>query len=155
MVSLDRSRIWMSGKYSTKFLSVHYGPNSQMTPTVPLTESATIINGNSLHTDWQVTDYILGNPPFVGHSYRTKVQQADVTAIMPSEGKFGKLDYVACWHIKASRMMTANPMTKTAFPHCQNSCHPHLNNPNGGKGDNHGTIQCRTQTSHTKQTFIT
>ena len=40
-------------------------------------------------------------------------------------------------------------------PHCQNSCHPHLNNPNGGKGDNHGTIQCRTQTSHTKQTFIT
>ena len=32
MVSLDRSRIWMSGKYSTKFLSVHYGPNSQMTP---------------------------------------------------------------------------------------------------------------------------
>ena len=41
------------------------------------------------------------------------------------------------------------------FPHCQNSCHPHLNNPNGGKGDNHGTIQCRAQTSHTKQTFIT
>ena len=32
MVSLDRSRIWMSGKYSTKFLRVHYGPNSQMTP---------------------------------------------------------------------------------------------------------------------------
>ena len=40
-------------------------------------------------------------------------------------------------------------------PHCQNSCHPHLNNPNGGKGDNHGTIQCRTQTSYTEQTFIT
>ena len=39
--------------------------------------------------------------------------------------------------------------------HCQNSCHPHPNNLNGGKGDNHGTIQCRTQTSHTKQTFIT
>ena len=40
-------------------------------------------------------------------------------------------------------------------PHCQNSCHPHLNNPNGEKGDNHGTIQCRTQTSYTEQTFIT
>ena len=37
MVSLDRSRIWMSGKYSTKFLSVHYGPNSQMTPPTPTT----------------------------------------------------------------------------------------------------------------------
>ena len=41
------------------------------------------------------------------------------------------------------------------YPHCQNSCHPHLNNPNGEKGDNHGTIQCRTQTSYTEQTFIT
>ena len=40
-------------------------------------------------------------------------------------------------------------------PLSQNSCHPHLNNPNGGKGDNHGTIQCRAQTSDTKQTFIT
>ena len=40
-------------------------------------------------------------------------------------------------------------------PHCQNSGHPHLNNPNGEKGDNHGTIQCRTQTGYTKQTFIT
>ena len=40
------------------------------------------------------------------------------------------------------------------IPHCQNSCHPHLNNPNGGKGDNHGTIQCRTQTSNIKQTAI-
>ena len=41
-----------------------------------------------------------------------------------------------------------------AVPHCQNSCHPHPNNPNGGKGDNHGTIQCRTQTSNIKQTAI-
>ena len=39
-------------------------------------------------------------------------------------------------------------------PHCQNSCHPHPNNLNGGKGDNHGTIQSRTQTSNTKQTAI-
>ena len=39
-------------------------------------------------------------------------------------------------------------------PHCQNSCHPHPHNLNGGKGDNHGTIQCRTQTSNIKQTAI-
>ena len=50
-----------------------------------------------------------------------------------------------------------NPIIHTVkhSPHCQNSCHPHPNNPNGGKGDNHGTIQCRTQTSNIKQTFIT
>lgn len=39
-------------------------------------------------------------------------------------------------------------------PHCQNSCHPHPNNLNGGKGDNHGTIQSRTQTNNIKQTAI-
>ena len=43
---------------------------------------------------------------------------------------------------------------QAGFPHCQNSCHPHPNNLNGGKGDNHGTIQCRTQTSNIKQTAI-
>ena len=37
---------------------------------------------------------------------------------------------------------------------CQHSCHPHPNNLNGGKGDNHGTIQSRTQTSNIKQTAI-
>ncbi len=52
-----------------------------------------------------------------------------------------------CWRL--------NKETLEEYPHCQNSCHPHPNNLNGGKGDNHGTIQCRAQTSHTKQTFIT
>ena len=50
---------------------------------------------------------------------------------------------------------TLKKLKESASPHCQNSCHPHLNNPNGEKGDNHGTIQCRTQTGYTKQTFIT
>ncbi|VWX30494.1 hypothetical protein ENHY17A_230001 [Moraxellaceae bacterium 17A] len=51
----------------------------------------------------------------------------------------------------------ANLVSDLSFvrtPHCQNSCHPHPNNLNGGKGDNHGTIQCRTQTSNIKQTAI-
>ena len=48
MVSLDRSRIWMSGKYSTKFLSVHYGPNSQMTP----------LTGQDWRIDSKISNYI-------------------------------------------------------------------------------------------------
>ncbi|VWX29946.1 hypothetical protein ENHY17A_160003 [Moraxellaceae bacterium 17A] len=50
--------------------------------------------------------------------------------------------------------MPFNAVDCPVFPHCQNSCHPHLNNLNGGKGDNHGTIQSRTQTSNIKQTAI-
>ena len=52
-------------------------------------------------------------------------------------------------------LLFSNSDVKEWIPHCQNSCHPHLNNPNGGKGDNHGTIQCRTPTSNIKPTFIT
>ena len=50
MVSLDRSRIWMSGKYSTKFLSVHYGPNSQMTPNMDVNMSNLVVKTNRLNT---------------------------------------------------------------------------------------------------------
>ena len=51
-------------------------------------------------------------------------------------------------------MNTLKNWQRKANPHCQNSCHPHLNNLNEGKGDNHGTIQSRTQTSNIKQTAI-
>ncbi len=42
---------------------------------LPLTQSATIINGNALRIDWETVvpkrelSYILGNPPFVGEDY--------------------------------------------------------------------------------------
>ena len=52
------------------------------------------------------------------------------------------------------KLSTRERLKAMATPHCQNSCHPHPNNLNGGKGDNHGTIQCRTQTSNIKQTAI-
>ena len=57
---------------------------------------------------------------------------------------------LALWLIKHQRLYWG----LVSIPHCQNSCHPHPNNLNGGKGDNHGTIQSRTQTSNTKQTAI-
>ena len=52
------------------------------------------------------------------------------------------------------KTLGGSDLTFIPYPHCQNSCHPHPNNLNGGKGDNHGTIQCRTQTSNIKQTAI-
>ncbi len=58
---------------------------------------------------------------------------------------------------RAHTILYTRPFIKELIenPHCQNSCHPQPNNLNGGKGDNHGTIQCRTQTSNIKQTTIT
>ncbi|MBP5435648.1 methylase, partial [bacterium] len=47
-------------------------------------------------------DYIMGNPPFVGHQWRSKEQQSDMDAVFKDFGNnHGKLDYVCCWYKKA------------------------------------------------------
>ena len=95
----------------------------------------------------------------------TKVNSATAseTASVKEEDIFDKIDKAiklnpkleALFDISNWRDEDNKTSQSTSSPHCQNSCHPHLNNPNGEKGDNHGTIQCRTQTGYTKQTFIT
>lgn len=74
---------------------------------LPLKEHANIHHANALTTDWaevvspQQLDYIIGNPPFVGHQWRSAQQQADMATVFPKSGKFGKLDFVAAWFYKA------------------------------------------------------
>ncbi|MCG7656617.1 DNA methyltransferase [Wielerella bovis] len=94
----------------------------QTRPTIPLSDSAEIICANSLHTDWAQVDYIFGNPPFIGHAWRTAEQQADCEQNFPKNGKFGKMDYVANWHVKAARQMLDNPQTQTAFVSTNSIC---------------------------------
>ena len=48
---------------------------------LPLKSYANITEGNALRLDWPRTDYIMGNPPFVGHQWRTKEQAADLEAV--------------------------------------------------------------------------
>ena len=78
---------------------------------LPLTQSATIVHGNALRIDWESVvaknelSFILGNPPFVGHQYRTKEQQEDMRHVYKGNKNFGKLDYVCCWYQKAIEVM--------------------------------------------------
>jgi hypothetical protein len=77
----------------------------------PISESPTIIQGNSLAMDWQsvlkldLNTFILGNPPFIGMSWMSPTQQADNRRVFSEVGNFGlktgRLDYVACWYAKA------------------------------------------------------
>ena len=75
---------------------------------LPLKTNANIVEGNALRIDWEsVVDktrlnYIMGNPPFVGQSYRTKEQAAEVKNVFGDNPKSGKLDYVAAWYKKAA-----------------------------------------------------
>ena len=77
---------------------------------LPLKTNANIVEGNALRLDWEsVVDktrlnYIMGNPPFVGVNYMSDAQREDMDLICDGM-KRGKLDYVACWYIKASRFI--------------------------------------------------
>jgi len=76
---------------------------------LPLKTNATIIKGNALRTDWEsivpktVLSYIISNPPFVGSSYQTKEQKADLALVCPECGK--SIDYVTGWYYQAARLM--------------------------------------------------
>ncbi len=97
-------------------------------PTVPLVDSATIVCGNSLRIDWnevipaEQCSYVMGNPPFIGHQWRTPEQMYDMESVWGSEGRFGRLDYVTCWHNKAAKFMHHNPEIKTALVSTNSIC---------------------------------
>ena len=80
---------------------------------LPLKSYANIVEGNALRLDWesvvpkQELNYIMGNPPFVGHQWRTKEQAADLEAVCRDIPKCGKLDYVCGWYVKAVDYMQA------------------------------------------------
>ena len=49
-----------------------------------------------------VQGFVLGNPPFVGHQWRNTEQQADIVNVWGEKGRFGRLDYVTCWYLRAA-----------------------------------------------------
>lgn len=78
---------------------------------LPLKSYANIVEGNALRLDWESViskrelNYIMGNPPFVGHQWRSKEQADDLEFACKDIPKCGKLDYVCGWYNKASEYM--------------------------------------------------
>ena len=62
---------------------------------LPLRSYANIVEGNALRMDWERVvpkrelDYIMGNPPFVGHQWRTKEQAVDLESVCKDIPKCG------------------------------------------------------------------
>ena len=87
---------------------------------LPLTQSATIVNGNALRLDWEEIvprrelSYILGNPPFIGGMMMSREQKSDMDFVFGSFKGVGELDYVSAWYKKATEYMHGTPI-KTAF----------------------------------------
>ncbi|MDR0548225.1 MAG: N-6 DNA methylase [Deltaproteobacteria bacterium] len=87
---------------------------------LPLTQSATIVNGNALRIDWervipsQKLTYILGNPPFNGARMMSAEQKSDMRHVFGDLKGLGNLDYVTAWYKKAADY-TIGTAIKCAF----------------------------------------
>ena len=82
--------------------------------TVPLVTSPHIHCDNALRIDWndvvkaEECSYVFGNPPFIGHQWRTTEQVKDMNLVWGKDGKFGRLDYVTCWYKKCADYIQFN-----------------------------------------------
>lgn len=87
---------------------------------LPLKSYTNIHHGNALTTDWETVvdkdrlNYIIGNPPFVGHQWQTKEQKEGMAQAFYDLKKHGKLDFVTSWFAKASQLMQGTTIM-TAF----------------------------------------
>lgn len=95
---------------------------------IPLTSTPHIHNANALAIDWSIVlaadraSYVLGNPPFVGHQWRSAEQMADMERIWGTHGRFGRLDYVSCWYRKAADYMQGNSNITCALVSTNSIC---------------------------------
>lgn len=93
----------------------------QARPSVPLTHSATIAEGNALRLDWASVlppgqcSYVVGNPPFVGAKFLSDAQREDVALAFGDLKNAGLLDLVAAWYVKAARYIRTAPAVRAAF----------------------------------------
>ncbi len=87
---------------------------------IPLRASANIVCGNALELDWESLvpgeklSYIMGNPPFAGTGTTSAAQKEDIKRVF-NHARVGYLDYVACWYMKAARLMHAHQHVRAAF----------------------------------------
>jgi hypothetical protein len=91
-------------------------------PTLPLKEGGHITHGNATRIDWENVCpkkpndeiYILGNPPYLGRSFRNNQQQIDMDIIFDGLENYKDLDYISCWFISASKYIQ-NANAKFSF----------------------------------------
>lgn len=79
---------------------------------IPIKDAPHIVCANALTTDWPRTDYIMGNPPFLGRMQKSREQQESINRFFD----YKDVDFVACWHAKAAECcsLSANS-TKVAL----------------------------------------
>ena len=117
-VRIAETAMWMMDHIMNNRLSLAFG---QSYVRIPLRKSPHITVGNALEMDWQTLlpvkrcTYLFGNPPFIGHQWRTREQQDDMARIWGKKGQVNRLDYVTCWFNKGMYYAARNRSTEIAF----------------------------------------
>lgn len=94
---------------------------------LPLTHTPHIRHDNALRVDWSgllppgPNVFVLGNPPFIGHQYRSAEQQDDMLLAWGSGGRFGRLDYVTAWYARAAKYIE-DTTARVAFVSTNSIC---------------------------------
>ncbi|MBQ5153385.1 DNA methyltransferase [Macrococcoides caseolyticum] len=87
---------------------------------LPLKSNSNIVEGNAIKINWNdIVDrndlnYIIGNPPFVGHNIQNYSQRNDISSLVEKYKTSKVLDYVCAWYIKASEFII-NTTIEVAF----------------------------------------
>ena len=95
---------------------------------IPLKSTPGIRHANALRLDWNEVlhaercSYVLGTPPFIGHQWRTPAQVKDMEYVWGDQGKFGRLDFVTCWHKKTVNYMKGLATCSAAFVSTNSIC---------------------------------
>jgi hypothetical protein len=58
---------------------------------------------------------VLGNPPFLGKTYQSKEQKADLAVVMHGIHGAGDLDFVCGWYVLAAKYLQGQAGTQAAF----------------------------------------
>lgn len=115
---IAETAMWMMDHIMNSRLSLAFGKSYAR---IPLKKSPVIRPGDALALDWTEViaptkcSFILGNPPFIGHQWRTKEQQAGMHAVWGREGQVNRLDYVTCWIRKAVEYLKEGSAARIAF----------------------------------------
>jgi hypothetical protein len=111
--------MWMMDHIMNVKLSAAFGESYLR---IPLKNSPNIKHGDALEVEWESVlpsndcSYVFGNPPFIGQSYQSKDQRAQMARIVGTK-RGGSLDYVTAWFLKAGAYVKSatNSKPRIAF----------------------------------------
>ena len=115
---IAQTALWLTDHQMNREASERFGMHYSR---IPLTDGAHIVCANALKVDWNdvrpaaETNYILGNPPFLGSRTMDKGQKAELREVAKGLPEAGFLDFVVGWYLLADKYTELNPDIRVAF----------------------------------------